>query len=294
MKIILVKRMILLSVVLLVLSIGSLMPISAAVVWGSDFEGGNSEGWNFKTYYKTAGTNLYFREEQPIVLLEDDQLTLCGMSNDKHDKLTIMEHDSDIQYGSWSFDYEVEFGMDISRIIVIHFIAENTSSTLDYNLKNMDSVDIWGGFSLLLIYDSLWWQDIFETPGISLIRMNTSSSALFDQTILAQRYFSYIRAIVDFEPAGGERAIHITRSTEGEFNVYMDEELVLTATDDTEFEVGKFLAWTWSGNYTFDNIIINDDIKNAGYNTGALSIELFAIGSAMLVITMIYRWRRIK
>ncbi|MHA2253558.1 MAG: transcriptional regulator, partial [Candidatus Kariarchaeaceae archaeon] len=173
-------------------------------------------------------------------------------------------HDSTLAYGTWSFDWEISG--DNRSFDAVEFILSDTK--YNYNWTGIYELDkgIMGYGLALGSYNVSSVNS--ATPGLDLIKLY-SNNGLFTPVSLKSHSFD--------GPIEGTHHIDITRSTDGEFKVYFDSDMVIQTTDNQITTSEKFAFTSWIGASSISNIVVLDDVPITVSDSINPLITLFAI-----------------
>ncbi|UCE10696.1 MAG: hypothetical protein JSW61_01830 [Candidatus Thorarchaeota archaeon] len=182
---------------------GSNMP--SAVVWSDDFNDGDMDGWETWEYF---GGDVNFTVVDGIVYSGGDGINMAS-------------HDSNVAYGTWSFDILIG-GYQLSGV---NFI--NDATGMGYGLRFcIESHNGIGQSSIQLIKD-------------------------YPEVLLAHRVMN---------PSGWNN-ITVTRDNTGYFCVYDDENLIIEAVENSiTTSVDVLFVFEESADCGFDNVVVSDTV----------------------------------
>ncbi len=202
------------SFIFLILIVLQASPSIATEIWSDDFEDGNYDGWTIIDGNYSATTGL---------------LIAAGEKTDHH----RLKHDSNIAYGTWSFDvYINQTGLISGEHMYVYFCTEAFGNLGEEK-----------GYYLTLIPDSSW----MVTPSSLIL----GSREGFPSKVLG--VWGYTGKLPEY------LYIDITRDLNGHFNVYVDGTLIIEAMD-TEYTVGNYFGFDSQGGHGLDNITVNNEV----------------------------------
>ncbi len=247
------------------------MQVSAALVWNEDFTVTTVEeldDWVLQGYELIDST--FYQVDHGFTIV-NGELT----AEDVYVPWSIYMsqvrraiHNSTVAYGTWSFDWRVSGSQNGYDGVEFMF----TDLRDEYNLTGEFTSYAMTGYTLILDTienDEMYIEKFAVTHGVILVRHDFPSDLI------------------------GQHHIDITRSLEGEFNVYFDAQLVLNVIDADVTSCEKFNFVSFQGNSSIDNIVISDSVDVARFE---LPIELIVIGIGIgvTVVAIVIFFKRKK
>jgi hypothetical protein len=253
------------SMVILVLSALNPLSVSAALVWEEDFEvlyTEDLEDWMLQGYELID--NVYCKVDHGFTItngaLTAEDVYLQSWPYTGHGALTQVRraiHNSSVAYGTWSFDWLESSSRNSFDSVEFIF----TDLQCNYNLTGISPHPSMSGYTL-----------VFNTVN--------------DNQMLLEKYSGFTRAILvrcSFTPTKGVfYHIDITRDLTGQFNVYLDSQLMLNKTDNTITSSETFNFVSFQGNSTIDNIAASNSVDINPFET-----VLFGIGLGIVVVVLV-------
>ena len=212
-----------------------------------DFNDGDHDGWN-ATAYDFNPFFVNYTELIPVqanVTVEDGALFSKGPRKPGFAQVTT--HQSDVAYGTWSFDLLI-INETVERTPTQeHFYVYFAVGELDNYPFEVYSYDL----AIVIEKDQAWgwFLDRDALSGFVLIKRN--GTAFMDWHGLGSHSL--------FEPLSGWYHIDITRNTDGHFKVYLDGALVIEAKDN-ELSDPSFFALIGEPEHAIDNIVVSDSV----------------------------------
>jgi hypothetical protein len=160
------------------------------------------------------------------------------------------EHASSVAYGTWSFDWAVEPGENHESVDIVSFIANNHSSETAQLLPF--EVNVTGFWLWLLSGQKLGWMGDPDRPMIALVSYEGGVGGV--SGVEGRHQFS--------SPITGSHHIAITRTLQGDFQVFFDSTLIIEASDNSTTTSEKFVITSWVGDSAFDNIVVSNSIDS--------------------------------
>ncbi|MFX1343210.1 MAG: hypothetical protein ACFFAL_11030 [Promethearchaeota archaeon] len=247
------------------------MQVSAALVWNEDFTVTTVEeldDWVLQGYELIDST--FYQVDHGFTIV-NGELT----AEDVYVPWSIYMsqvrraiHNSTVAYGTWSFDWRVSGSQNGYDGVEFMF----TDLRDEYNLTGEFTSYAMTGYTLILDTienDEMYIEKFAVTHGVILVRHDFPSDLI------------------------GQHHIDVTRSLEGEFNVYFDSQLVLNVIDADVTSCEKFNFVSFQGNSSIDNIVISDSVDVA---RSELPIELIVIGIGIgvTVVAIVIFFKRKK
>ncbi|MFX0141969.1 MAG: hypothetical protein ACFFDN_50495 [Candidatus Hodarchaeota archaeon] len=210
--------------------------VQAATVWEENFEEGIPDGWDFDSYNRTSG--IHEPLDDPGFSVVDG--VLRAPNHQGFNNRTEARRNNTVAYGTWSFDW-LASSVAYDAISLISNHPEN-----NFNITGMHEDDFdFTGYSIRI--DTLG----STFPRIDLLKLY-KEGGIWIPSALDSYYFD-----AELE---GTHHIDVTRDSEGQFHVYFDTILVLTATDNDFTTSQKFSMVSWSGDSGIDNITVSDTV----------------------------------
>ncbi|MHA2252043.1 MAG: hypothetical protein ACXAD7_16890 [Candidatus Kariarchaeaceae archaeon] len=214
------------------------LSVNASNGWSDNFEDNNLDGWMLKSYSATS-TVWYDELSATNDLMALDGGTLVSPDINSKTDSAHAYHDSSVAYGDWSLDWTVPD--DNQSYCAIEFILTNPEYNFDWDGVSGLYQSKLIGYSLVLGS----YSTDSTTPTIYLVKLSDGSSPI---TLASHRLNSSF---------GGAHHIKITRESDGKFEIFFDNELIIEANDNVHQSSVKFAFTSWEGNSSIDNIIIN-------------------------------------
>ncbi|MHA2249648.1 MAG: transcriptional regulator [Candidatus Kariarchaeaceae archaeon] len=202
-------------------------PTSAEIIWTEDFNDGNLENWEVIGYNYT---NNPISEWGGDVSINDGMITSPSSTNQIR---TYACHQSNVVFGTWSFDWHPSTNDDF-----VFFIAD------DFDWINQTQLTA-NAYALKL---KPVFQGIFQ-PGIE-----------FHQYAGSETTFRIINSYPFSSNITGSHHIEITRNQTGFFKVYFDEDIIIEISNMDVIESDQF-CFALQGDTAFDNIEVDDSIS---------------------------------
>ncbi|MHA2307307.1 MAG: COG1470 family protein [Candidatus Hodarchaeales archaeon] len=209
------EKIILSSIIFLILFTFKISPCVAVNIWSDDFEDGNYDEWTVL---------------DGSFLASSTKLMASGEMTDPH----RIRHDSNISYGTWSFDVLINMSSYIyGESMYIYFLMESLESLGD---------EI--GYYLRLIADPSWmvWPTSFTFGSRTAISTKSLGESSYAGKLAQKQH------------------IDITRSIDGHFNVFVDETLIIEAMDN-EYTTSNYFGFHTQAGHGLDNITVDNEIK---------------------------------
>jgi hypothetical protein len=188
--------------------------------WSENFEDGNYSEWTVLDGMFNASSKI---------------LLATGNDTDYH----RIRHDSNISYGTWSFDVQINRTSYIfPETIDICFLMESYEQ-LENDPKNK-------GYYLGLMVDARNYPRNKYNVHLVLI-----------EGMLAGKFLGSF--LFPSERLNTNHHIDITRNTNGHFNVLMDGTLIIEGMDDESIQ-GNYFGFNTHGGQGLDNITVNNEI----------------------------------
>ncbi|MFX0206221.1 MAG: hypothetical protein ACFFDT_09550 [Candidatus Hodarchaeota archaeon] len=142
----------------------------------------------------------------------------------------VANHTSTLVYGTWTFDIYLN-ETENTDYFFIHFLATNAVLYDEMPLNSYSIVISFGprGYQL--------WK--------------TTNTDTHESTTLGH---------TDYEPTPGWNHIDVTRHTNGQFYVYVNNSLAISALDNEITTSNQFIYGVITGCHPIDNIVVKDDI----------------------------------
>ncbi|MFX1317554.1 MAG: hypothetical protein ACFE9D_00325 [Promethearchaeota archaeon] len=253
------------SLVILILSFLGPTPISAALVWNEDFEISNIEeldDWVLQGYELIA--NHYYEIDHGFTI-ENGALTAENVNVPWAIYLSQPRralHNSNVVYGTWSFDWTVSKSQDTYDSVEIMF----TDLEGDYNLTGPFTGYHMTGYTLILDTvqnNEMYIEKLNGNEGIKLARYNFTT-----------------------RPSGLHH-IDISRDLTGQFHVYFDSQLVLQVADNEITSSEKFNFVSFQGNSSIDNIVVSNSVDIIPPSMASTIIFVVVLGLVILCIIIV-------
>ncbi|MHA1944537.1 MAG: hypothetical protein ACXAC6_09260 [Candidatus Hodarchaeales archaeon] len=258
------------AIILVFLVISTINPVSAAIVWEETFE--NLDDWQLFGYTLVDG--IYTTSIDTPLSLVDGALT--GKYYPGWGQNLWANHNSSVAYGTWKFDWHIPSGQDTYTAVI--FIYNEINHYNDFEGVNQtDYVRDLTGFQLALInfgtpqiFLNAFWGDM--DPSTEELRNKSFSSNL-----------------------DGLHHITITRTPQGFFQVFDNETLLFTYSDNTitTSEIFSFLGGI--GSPRIDNISVSNSVEST---TTTTTTQTSSFSNVLLVLpvlatlTVIFQKRR--
>ena len=227
------KKTLILSFVLLFLF--SINSVQAGTVWQENFEG-TIDDWDCYSYSVT-GSGTHQSIDDPGYSVANGIFQAPNYSeNDVN--ITFAFRNSTVAYGIWEFDWVAS--LEYRDLIEIIFNQEENN--FNFSGVNYYDLAVSGYFIVISSTHSI----------LPIIRLKkfTVSSGVQSESVLDDHNFE-----ADLE---GSYHVKVTRNSEGEFEVYFNDTLVLEATDTAITTSQKFGVSSWLGASGIDNITVSD------------------------------------
>ncbi|MHA1978697.1 MAG: hypothetical protein ACW98I_17475 [Candidatus Hodarchaeales archaeon] len=222
-----------------VLCLFPLTQVSAGVVWTEDWETGLSDEWIIDAY-----SYELFSGFQPYELTTPSVVAGVFKTNAPTSAFLVywsgVHRNSTVAFGTWSFDWVVEPGVDHESYVDVFFMVNNYKDNITGEVVFGDTP----GYVLNL-------QSGFKGPlTANSITLARAAGGGLSQSALGIKVFA--------SEITGSHHIEVSRSSDGEFTVAFDSTVELTATDTNFNTSEKFVIGAWIGDSGFDNITTSD------------------------------------
>lgn len=224
-------------------------PVFSATFWSDDFNDGDLNGWDVKTYCASNPDTIPWELCNTLITNTNDQMRLEHTSVNVGGALNIAKHNSTILTGQWSFD----FMSDEGGLVYFLFIYNDPEQDfVGYTYESPISYDAYG----LQIYTS--HSGNYSASGVSLVHY-------VEEFIVANQSndLSYILADHNFANRTeelGNYHIDITRQNDGNMTVYVDSEKVMSALDNDITNSTQLAIFSVTYAVAVDNIVVLDEI----------------------------------
>ena len=176
-------------------------PSDASIVWKDDFNDGDLNGW----FAHELHPSEYFVEDGALAFGQGDG---------------FIGHDSDVLYGTWSFDVNLSGDFGKTNAIRITEGATNDQSILIQNTPN----------TVVIIFNQ------------------------FDGSDPKEKRIDLGKEVV------GWHHFDITKDVDNVIRVYMDGDFLLELFDDRPFATDKIFLFSSYKGPAFDNIVVSDEV----------------------------------
>ncbi|MHA1969530.1 MAG: hypothetical protein ACW964_17250 [Candidatus Hodarchaeales archaeon] len=216
---------------------------SAAVVWSEDFNTGVSEELTLLAW--TGDSEGVFQTNstaKPTV--ENNALQMPNTR--EFGTWSSAQRNSTIAYGTWSFDFTIKKGDDHTACFAFFFVGDFPWSHQGYTFSSMNDIPevyyiaIKSGST-----DNVWGAELDHNMNFG--KWDSGNIQLLDN-------YQFPDDIT------GTHQIDITRDQLGEFNIYYDSDLIINHTDAFITTSKIFIIGSWSGDISFDNIVVSDTV----------------------------------
>lgn len=252
--------------------------IAADIQWQDDFDDGNDDGWILSGVKLTSGGDTETWDGN----FQVNNGILNATGSDENPYWNLASHESTMSIGMWSFDVYV---VDVPWThIHIYFMTDdwnnypNTIYGYDIMVITEDVDDPAGG------------SEVYH-EGFLLVRRNGE----YDQWV------NNWKIIANYEVEGevaGWYNLNITRSSLGEWNVYINDTLRMSVVDTT-VDTSSYFRFITEGGPAFDNVIVSGNPGPLDTTTTTLpsgygeAIIVMTVGfGAIIVVIIIYVIKR--
>jgi hypothetical protein len=205
------------------------------------------ENWIFYTYERNASSNFWasflknsipnnYKVENNILIspyIEGDPSKNCNS--------TFAFHDSNVTYGTWSFDVFIDNWTITNQNFEIGFIFNSENDNYNYSWKSFSEIfSMTSGLSLVFEGDSS------TNPRTSVISLyqNIDRLSLFS---LDPSYYNDFHNIL------------INRTKNGNLSIYLDQKLIIVAKNTLDFQSKKFEFDIFQSIMKITNISVSTD-----------------------------------
>ncbi|MHA2253559.1 MAG: hypothetical protein ACXAD7_24585 [Candidatus Kariarchaeaceae archaeon] len=215
------------------------------VAWSDDFEG-DFDDWQTMSYHSNTSiwTGLLSASDS-VFTIADGALTSPHFDEFKDSAHAY--HDSTHAYGTWSFDWQVS--SDMRSFDSIEFMFSDPKNNFNWSGVYGNDKGIAGYALTLGSYDESRVDS--TTPGLNLVKLS-NIGGIFSPSNLKSHSFD--------DAIEGSHHIDITRSTDGEFKVFFDSDLIIQVTDNAITTSEKFGFTSWIGASSIDNLEVSDTV----------------------------------
>ena len=281
--------------IIFVLGVIFLLPltqVSAGVAWSEDWTTSPFDEWVIDSYsYNDSHGFQPNSSFEPIIA---DGVCTTNTASDFFGVTWSGAHrNSSVAYGTWSFDWVVGPDVDNESYIIVFFLANNTE-----NFHDWTGTKIYG----------------HGMEGYFLIIQSGSKGAIPNNTVRLGTIEGGFTKDYSFpEPITGSHHIDITRTVNGEFNVYWDyvdesTQPIITRTSISVKTCEAFMFGAWIGDSIFDNITVSDTVDvnhtrpttttttttEEEPTTPAPGFEIELLAFSLITLFFVLRKRRIK
>ncbi|MHA2168825.1 MAG: hypothetical protein ACXAB7_02830 [Candidatus Kariarchaeaceae archaeon] len=215
-------------VVVSLVLITSTLSVHAETVFSDDFDDGNLQGWDLWGWNWT--TSVIYEWEGSMI---NDNGILTA-ENPQNGMWSYACQESTVAYGTWSFDWlpSATNGQDF-----VSFISEDS-----WDWVNRTQIKTANSYYL--------WLNPGNAGVIQGIQLQKHSG-----TVLNANVGTYSAP----EVLEGWHSIDVTRTSNGQFKIFFDDELVIEEIDTDVTESAKF-CFGLDGDSAFDNVRISDSV----------------------------------
>lgn len=179
-------------------------------------------------------------------------------------------HESLVNYGNWSFDLFIDNWTVNGQNVEVNFLFYQPNANYNFTGKTYGQVYQFSGFSLVIT------GNVFNTFKIELWK---------DVSVL--NYYSPASSIYN-----SYHHFDISRNLQGRFDVYLDQQKIITATDNTTIFSQKFGIGSYYGVNKIKNINVKDLFTSTSSSPSTPGIGLFEFSITIFVLTLILKRRK--
>jgi hypothetical protein len=224
------------------------------IVWSDDFNDGDLEGWRAEGYYAPLVGDWSYPPNGEMANI-DNVLRIPGDLEFRNGSIII--HESNVSYGSWSFDLHIKSAMGSSNHTHVYFIDGRPYQD-PHPFTSLCCYDI-------MVSSTQWSPKLGEVPDYAK-EVYDLSPAYF----LVKRPGVQVLAYFQEDNVDGWKHFEITRNDDGNFKVYINGTLRIEATDNS-YRVSRSFWFTGeSGTYAgLDNIVVTSSFGSTSSTTNS-------------------------